>query len=293
MYFFHCNLKVVSPLFFYLLFIYGMAYIEEIFEHRNQQYGAYVLRKSYPRHLTVAFGYTVVICLAAILGYVFYDYQQSKNLPVPFKIKPEIVAAPWNSAHQLVYLKVQYDPTGRQKEEDGDNHLQLTKSNCSGFVPAQGKQDETVSKLNISFNPNKVKAYRFLGYESQSLLVKPLTAQFYQLQDTVKNLPIGHLVAVLYEIVPMTTPTSADTKTTLEDSTYQSVLPATHDYWQQNPSGLFQLSFRYSRLNEQKTRLIYCNIHEEKPFPLAYTSSACQFAVAVCQNNLPLLGLIK
>jgi hypothetical protein len=259
-----------------------LSYEDEIFENRNQSYGAYVLRKSYARNFTRAFGFTILFCLAAILGFIVYEYQQAKNLPVPFSIKPEVIAAPWNNQHQLVYLRVKYEQKGNLKNEEGEAIQKMISPTCSDFVFAEGQKEEILSKLKVSFNPNKVKAYRFLGYEHQFLVNKQLSQQAAQ-ADTAKNkaLGFGHLAAALYEIVP--SEAEKDYEQATNRNLYQETLPETetNGYWQRKPDGLFQLSFRYNSEQDSKVKLVFCNVKAEKPFPLSHASPSCQFAVAV------------
>jgi hypothetical protein len=259
-----------------------LSYEDEIFENRNQSYGAYVLRKNYARNFTRAFGLAIMLCLATILGYIVYDYQQAKNLPVPFSIKPEVIVAPWNSQHQLLYLRVKYEEKGKLKNGEGEAIQKMILPTCSDFVFAEGQKEEILSKLKVSFNPNKVKAYRFLGYEHQFLVNKQLSQQAAQ-ADTAKNkaLGFGHLAAALYEIVPIEAQ-QAYTQST-NKPLYQETLPETetNGYWQRKPDGLFQLSFRYNTEQDNKTKMVFCNVKAEQPLPLSYASPSCQFAVAV------------
>lgn len=262
-----------------------LSYEDEIFENRNQSYGAYVLRKSYARNFTRAFGLAILSCLAVILGYVVYDYQQAKNLPVPFSIQPEVIAAPWNNQHQLLYLRVKYEQKGKLKNEESEGMKKMISPSCSDFVFAAAQKEELLSKLKVTFNPNKVKAYRFLGYEDQILTEKSAMQQSQHTQqaDTTKNkaLGFGHLVAALYEIVP--TEVEKDYEQTTNRNLYQETLPETetNGYWQRKPDGLFQLSFRYNSEQDNKEKLVFCNVKAEKPFPLSHASPSCQFAVAV------------
>lgn len=259
-----------------------LSYEDEIFENRNQSYGAYVLRKNYARNFTRAFGLAIMLCFATILGYIVYDYQQAKNLPVPFSIKPEVIAAPWNSQHQLVYLRVKYEQKGKLKNEEGEAIQKMISPTCSDFVFAEGQKEEILSKLKVNFNPNKVKAYRFLGYEHQFLAEKQLPQQTQQVDSTKnKELGFGHLVAALYEIVPIEAE-QAYTQST-NKTLYQETLPETepNGYWQRKPDGLFQLSFRYNTEQDNKIKLVFCNVKAEQPFPLSHASPSCQFAVAV------------
>jgi hypothetical protein len=264
----------------------GTSYEDEIFENRNKAYGAYLLRKSYPKNLTIAFGLTVILCIALIIGFVVYDYQQKKLL-LPYKIKPEMVVAPWNKKHQLLYLRVQHNAQNDLSfAEETANIVEVA---CANFVFSTAPQEESKTKMKVYFNPNQVAAYRFLGYEQQLLTDKITKNWLSPAQDTSQELKIGYLVAGLYEIVPAKIDKATATTDTATLQGYQKVMPTTTMSWTNDSTNLLQLSFKYKMYQEQKdyqaqkTKLVNCYIPAGQAIPLSYGSPNCQFAVAVTQ----------
>jgi Ca-activated chloride channel homolog len=97
-------------------------------------------------------------------------------------------------------------------------------------------------KIQIEFNPGKVKAYRLIGYENRILKKEDFN-------DDTKDageLGTGHTVTALYEIVP------ADSKETfgkVDDLKYQKTQVTSSD-------DILTVKFRYKKPDEDTSRLI-------------------------------------
>lgn len=126
-------------------------------------------------------------------------------------------------------------------------------------------------KIQIEFNPAKVKAYRLVGYENR-LLAKE---DFNDDKKDAGELGAGHTVTALYEIVPAGSPdhTAAD----IDDLKYQQseITPEAH-----RTDDILTLKLRYKPPKKEKSRLIVTAVQDkDKPFKLA--SENFRFSAAV------------
>ncbi len=101
-------------------------------------------------------------------------------------------------------------------------------------------------KIQIEFNPNKVKAYRLIGYENRRL-------QDRDFNDDTKDageLGVGHTVTALYEIVPTTSKMNVATTDALKYQTNDLSKEAFNsDEW-------LTVKFRYKAPDADKSKLI-------------------------------------
>ena len=88
----------------------------------------------------------------------------------------EVTEAPWAPAHRLVRIGLQ----GRNVST-ADQQLLIAKD----------------VKIEVTFNPTRVSSYRLIGFENPRL-----NPDDYEKTDGVE-IPAGHAITALYEIVPV------------------------------------------------------------------------------------------
>jgi Ca-activated chloride channel family protein len=101
-------------------------------------------------------------------------------------------------------------------------------------------------KLQIEFNPSKVKAYRLIGYENRMLK----SEDFNNDNKDAGELGSGHTVTALYEIIPMGVNSEFDK---IDELKYQTtkVEPSTS-----KSKELMTVKFRYKKPDEEVSNLI-------------------------------------
>jgi Ca-activated chloride channel family protein len=125
-------------------------------------------------------------------------------------------------------------------------------------------------KIQVEFNPLKVKAYRLIGYENRLMARE----DFNDDRRDAGELGAGHTVTALYEVIPADAPESVRTADPLK---YQitRIGPAASE-----SDEMMTVKLRYKRPEEEVSRLI------ERPVPdggsdLAESSENFRFAAAV------------
>ena len=101
-------------------------------------------------------------------------------------------------------------------------------------------------KLQIEFNPAKVKAYRLIGYENRMLK----NEDFNNDKKDAGDLGSGHTVTALYEIIPVGVESEFFK---VDDLKYQHT---TIDPKAQNSKELMTIKFRYKKPDEDVSKLI-------------------------------------
>ena len=101
-------------------------------------------------------------------------------------------------------------------------------------------------KLQIEFNPSKVKAYRLIGYENRMLK----SEDFNNDKKDAGELGSGHTVTALYEIIPVGVDSEFDK---IDELKYQTtkVEPSTS-----KSKELMTVKFRYKKPDEEVSKLI-------------------------------------
>ena len=125
-------------------------------------------------------------------------------------------------------------------------------------------------KIQIEFNPEKVKAYRLIGYENRVLAREDFN-------DDTKDageLGAGHTVTALYEIVPAGSPQPVRTSDPLKYQQTRVTGPAT------GSNELMTVKLRYKPPREGVSRLIQKPVLH-RDIPLMDTSDNFRFAAAV------------
>lgn len=104
-------------------------------------------------------------------------------------------------------------------------------------------------KIQIEFNPQKVKAYRLVGYENRMLEAE----DFNDDKIDAGDIGSGYTVTAFYEIIPTGSKEEVASVDTLK---YQTLT--------MNPSDeLMTFKLRYKEPNGKKSKLITCSIHEK------------------------------
>jgi len=101
-------------------------------------------------------------------------------------------------------------------------------------------------KLQIEFNPAKVKAYRLIGYENRMLK----NEDFNNDKKDAGDLGSGHTVTALYEIIPVGVESEFFK---VDDLKYQHT---TVDQKAQNSKELMTIKFRYKKPDQEVSKLI-------------------------------------
>jgi Ca-activated chloride channel family protein len=125
-------------------------------------------------------------------------------------------------------------------------------------------------KLQIEFNPSKVKAYRLIGYENRLLK----NEDFNNDKKDAGELGSGHTVTALYEIIPVGVKSDAFDVDPLK---YQSAKATEGAKYTDE---LLTVKFRYKKPNEDVSKLI---VHElqDKQVPLEKASDNLRWSASV------------
>lgn len=129
-------------------------------------------------------------------------------------------------------------------------------------------------KIQIEFNPSKVKAYRLVGYENR-LLNKE---DFNDDKKDAGELGAGHNVTAIYEIIPAG---SAELLASVDSLKYQKVIPQVKS----NSNDVMTIKFRYKDPNGTTSKLI-TEILEDKKDSFISASEDCRFALAVAEFGM-------
>ena len=132
-------------------------------------------------------------------------------------------------------------------------------------------------KLQVEFNPAKVKAYRLIGYEKRALSRE----DFADDKKDAGELGSGHTVTALYEIVPADGATAP-----AENLTYQTT--QVKDGARQSPE-LATIRFRYKEPTSDTSKETVTVIPAQS-LPLAQAGDDIKFAAAVAEWSMLLSG---
>lgn len=125
-------------------------------------------------------------------------------------------------------------------------------------------------KLQIEFNPAKVKSYRLIGYENRLLKDE----DFNNDKKDAGELGSGHTVTALYEIVPAG---SFDESTAVDKLKYQSALPTVSE----TPlDELMTIKFRYKEPDGHKSKLI-THVVKDTAVDIGTASESFRWSAAV------------
>ena len=127
-------------------------------------------------------------------------------------------------------------------------------------------------KIQLQFNPARVKSYRLIGYENRLLQRE----DFADDKKDAGELGAGHTVTALYEIVPAGKHLPKDTLNYVETSIKSAALK--RDEW-------LTLELRYKAPNEEQSQLIRHKLSKPKNL-MAHASTDMRFASAVAEFGL-------
>ncbi|OKL38726.1 vWA domain-containing protein [Pontibacter flavimaris] len=132
-------------------------------------------------------------------------------------------------------------------------------------------------KLQLEFNPAKVKAYRLIGYENRTLQ----SEDFNDDKKDAGELGAGHTVTALYEIVPVS---ARGTKTaTVDELRYQQ---AQMNKQATDTDELLTLKLRYKEPEGSKSQLLTTTVSGKAAVQPRQTSDNFRFAAAVASFGM-------
>lgn len=129
-------------------------------------------------------------------------------------------------------------------------------------------------KIQIEFNPSKIKAYRLIGYENRVLA----NEDFNNDKKDAGEIGSGHSVTAIYEIIPSSSNEVIDNIDSLK---YQKL--TTSSTSQSNE--LLTIKFRYKEPNDTTSKLIVETLLDEQ-LPFLTISKNFKFATAVIEFGL-------
>jgi Ca-activated chloride channel family protein len=129
-------------------------------------------------------------------------------------------------------------------------------------------------KIQIEFNPNKVKAYRLIGYENRVMQ----NEDFENDKKDAGELGAGHTVTALYEIIPASSKEEIPKAGELKYQSTQTTTASTSNE-------VMTVKLRYKPLKEETSKLIEMPV-SDNPLKLAETSNNFRFSAAVAQWGL-------
>lgn len=129
-------------------------------------------------------------------------------------------------------------------------------------------------KIQIEFNPSKVKAYRLIGYENRILEAK----DFNDDKKDAGELGAGHTVTALYEIIPSNSKLEVSKHDKLK---YVTSKPTVNS----KTNDLYTIKFRYKKPNEDKSKLI-TKVVKDITADSDFTSDNFRFSASVAGFGL-------
>lgn len=129
-------------------------------------------------------------------------------------------------------------------------------------------------KIQIEFNPSKIKAYRLIGYENRMLADK----DFNDDKKDAGEIGSGHAVTAIYEVVP------SSSKEEIDNIDVLKYMQLTNNSVSQS-SELMTIKFRYKELNDTSSKLIEETL-QDQILPFEKTSNNFKFSMAVVQLGL-------
>ncbi|MGR3218698.1 MAG: YfbK domain-containing protein [Candidatus Anammoxibacter sp.] len=126
-----------------------------------------------------------VVNIEEMINYFNYNYASSDD-GLPFSVITEISTSPWNDKHKLVHIGF------RGNRIRGIN---IPNSNQSAKHVATAKD----VRIRLEFDPDKIKAYRLIGYEKRGPGGKNI---YHDCEMYANELCAGQMGTVLYELIP-------------------------------------------------------------------------------------------
>ena len=130
-------------------------------------------------------------------------------------------------------------------------------------------------KIQVEFNPQKVQAYRLIGYENRKLNDE----DFNDDKKDAGELGAGHTVTALYEIIPIGV--ESEFVKNVDDLKYQNIEKTTENH----NNELLTIKFRYKEPNGTKSKLITQTL-KDRSNTLNKTSDNFRFSAAVAEFGM-------
>lgn len=131
-------------------------------------------------------------------------------------------------------------------------------------------------KLQIEFNPNKVQAYRLIGYENRLLN----NEDFNDDQKDAGEMGAGHTVTALYEIIPVGVESKFVKKT--DALKYQKNTSSLSGYTNE----MLTVKLRYKNPDGNKSRLLQQAVNDSYQDKLSKTSDNFRFSASVAMFGM-------
>jgi len=129
-------------------------------------------------------------------------------------------------------------------------------------------------KIQVEFNPSKVKAYRLVGYENRLLN----NEDFNDDKKDAGELGSGHTVTAIYEIIPAD---SDELSASVDSLKYQKNSPPSKSYGNE----VMTIKFRYKEPKVSVSKLII-NILSDKKIAIGSVSEDARFSCAVAEFGM-------
>ncbi len=134
-------------------------------------------------------------------------------------------------------------------------------------------------KLQVEFNPAKIKGYRLIGYENRMLAKE----DFNDDRKDAGDMGSGHTVTALYELVPhgVAMPEARN----VDSLRYQAVLPVDEGRQAKFSDEIFNIKLRYKEPDGDKSRMLAYPV-KGKPLPFEQSSANFRFAASVASFGM-------
>ncbi|MFQ3598036.1 MAG: VWA domain-containing protein [Chloroherpetonaceae bacterium] len=132
-------------------------------------------------------------------------------------------------------------------------------------------------KIQVEFNPAKVKSYRLIGYENRKLNQE----DFNDDKKDAGEIGAGHSVTALYEVVPVGV--EGDEHATIDELKYQT---GTLKETATNSDEMMTVKFRYKKPDSETSAYLDVPVLESQVVKLEKTSDDFRFAAAVAMFGM-------
>ncbi|HLP08646.1 MAG TPA: von Willebrand factor type A domain-containing protein [Opitutaceae bacterium] len=231
---------------------------------------------------------TGLVRIEEMVNYFPYRYPQPPPSD-PLAVSTEMHAAPWAASHLLVRIGLQGReapaavaaapaPTPVPTESPAAGRAMhaardLLTADAADQIRAIAARDV---KVQVDFNPDRVLAYRLLGYENR--LVKRDDAE---LAAPDNDLAAGRSVTALYEIIPLPLPAPPRPAVAAKPVPPPTPDPADTAEW-------LTVKLRYAEPAAPQGRTVIVPLHANAPADLPPPSADFKFAAAVAGFGLML-----
>jgi Ca-activated chloride channel family protein len=134
-------------------------------------------------------------------------------------------------------------------------------------------------KLQVEFNPAKIKGYRLIGYENRMLAKE----DFNDDRKDAGDMGSGHTVTALYELVPQGVAMPETGK--VDSLRYQTVLPAVSTEQAKLADEVLNIKLRYKEPDGDKSSMLSFPV-KGKALPFEQASNNFRFAAAVASFGM-------